>query len=267
MRTAIIFSLFFSFLYGQNGTFVLSEASNGSLTVFPIHPTYRGEDIVAMFTILNSSPYKINGQSQIALQTTNNGLITNIQAITPMTNHTILLIAFLLPSGALPQGQIGKNTKNVSQGFVAIPIEQIVQMIYSPTIMSVTSVFSSNPPQGVLPAFSIDPNKRTEDLIEVVSLMSSAPIALGNSPFSPVSLSTTINGPYYSGIANTSGSPVILNGVIPQVQSITSTGIPHSTLFIVFFKPLQSNPYLTSRGIASIVVAPDQINGIIFTQY
>lgn len=263
-----VFSFFVlcSSLFGQNCSFTFSEASNGAITKYPIDPGFRGEDIVAMFTQLNTAPFKINGQSQVAIQTTNNGLIPNIQAITPMTNHTILLIAYLLPSGQLPLGHVGKNALRVSQGFVAIPVEQIIEMIYSPTIMSLSSVFTSKVPGGILPIFSVDLAKRSADIKEAVNLLITPPIANAGSPYTPVSLLTTLGGPYYQGTANTAASPVIVNGVIPQIEAIDTLTAPNGTLLLVTFKPLQSNPYLTTGGIAAVVVAPDQIFGIVFTQ-
>lgn len=251
-------------LFGQS--FTISEASNGAVTVYPINPGSRGQDIIAMFTTLNKAPFKINGQSQIALQTTNNGLITNIQAITPMKNYTILLIAYLLPSNALPPGHVGKNAQNISQGYVAVPIEQIVELIYSPTIMSVSSIFTSKVPQGILPVFSVDLAQRAADIQEVVTLLINPPIAIKGSAFTPVSIITGISGPYYQGTANTSATSLITGGVIPQVQAVDTSIAPNGTLLLITFKPLQPNQYITSGGFASIVVAPDQIFGIVFTQ-
>lgn len=270
MKDLLSLVLFFfgmvSSVFGQGCSFTFSEASNGAITTYPINPGSRGEDIVAMFAQLNTAPFKINGQSQVAIQTTNNGLITNVQAITPMTNHTILLIAYLLPSGQLPLGHVGKNASRVSQGFVAIPVEQIIEMIYSPTIMSTSSVFTSKVPGGILPIFSVDLAKRSADIQEAVTLLITPPIANAGTPFTPVSLLTTLGGPYYQGTANTAGAPIIVNGVIPQVEAVDPSIAPNGTLLLVTFKPLQSNPYLNTGASASVVVAPDQIFGIVFTQ-
>jgi hypothetical protein len=278
LRTVLLsIWLFSSSLFGQSLN--ISQATNGAVTVYPVNPGSRGQDIVAMFTTLNQAPFKITRASQIAIQTTNNGLITNIQSITPMKNYTILLIGYLLPSYIAPTGNVGKNDQNLKLGYAAIMIEQIVELIYSPTIMNVPSaliyssmgtsvqnVFTSKVPQGTLPVFSVDLAKRGEDISEVLTYLINPPIATPGSAYTPVSLITGVSGPYYQGAANTSSTPLFTNGVIPRVQSVSTAMAPNGTLLLVTFIPLQTNPYVTSGSSASVVVAPDQIFGIVFTQ-
>lgn len=258
-----IFAIFFTFsVFAQS----LSLSNNGYLTIFPIAPSSRGADIVSMFTTLNTGSFN-TVQSQIAIQTTNNGLIPNIQFITPMTNFTILVIGYLLPGNEIPIGNNGGSgaaTLRRRFGYVAIPVEQIVEMIYSPTTIPVTNVYTAPAVQGTLPIFSVDMAQRTADLIQAVTLLITPPIANANSAVTPVSLLTTLNGPYYVGNAGGTGSSIIINGVIPQVAAVAT--VPNSTLLLVTFKPIKTNQYVASGGFATIVVAPEQISGIAFTQ-
>lgn len=256
MKKIILAFLLICSVSAQNLTF----SSNGSLTIFPISPGARGADIVAMFSTLNSSAFK-RSDSQIALQTTRNGLITNIQFITPMANHTILLVGFWLPNDQPPPGMIGGRANSALRyGYIALPVEQIVEMIYSPTIMSSTSVFTSTVLGGTLPLFSVDLAQRSADIIQAVNLLITPPIANRGSTFTPVSLQTTVNGPFYG-----AGADLITNGVIPRIVSITPVS-SNSTLLLVQFKPLRTNIFLTSGEIATVVISPDQVNGILFTQ-
>lgn len=256
MKKFILACLFVCSVSAQNLTF----SSNGSLTIFPISPGARGADIVAMFSTLSSGQFK-RSDSQIGLQTTRNGLITNIQFITPMANYTILVVGFWLPNDQPPPGMIGGKANSASRyGYVALPVEQIVEMIYSPTTMSSNSVFTSYALGGTLPLFSVDLTQRAADIIQAVNLLISPPIANRGSTFTPVSLQTTVNGPFYGANAN-----LITNGVIPRIVSITPV-TTNSTLLLVRFKPLQTNIFLTSGEIATVVISPDQVSGILFTQ-
>lgn len=259
IKTVLVLLISFS-VFGQSLTF----SNNGSLAIFPISPNARGADIFSMFTTLNTGHYKLS-QSQIALQTTKNGLIPNIQFITPMKYNTILIIGYLLPpNNTLPLGNVGGGENpGTRYGYVCIPVEQIVEMIYSPTIMSTSSVFTSHAIGGTLPIFSVDLAQRTADIIQAVNHLISYPIAYLGSAVTPVSLQTTINGPYYLGA--TGGTPIISGGLIPQVASIVPVA-PNNTLMLVTFKPYQTNTNLSSVGFASVVLSPDQITGIVFTQ-
>lgn len=240
----------------------LTLTTNGSLAIFPIQPASRTADIIGMFNTLRSPPYLLSN-SQIALQTTKNGLITNVQFITPMDFSTVLVVGYWLPNDLPPPGVVGGRVASVKRyGYVALPIEQIVEMIYSPIVMSSSFTFSSQPMNGTLPIFSVDMAQRAADIIQAVALLSNTPIA-NNSLYSPVSLSTTLSGPFYG--ATTSSTQLITNGLIPRVFNVSYTS-PNSTLLLVQFKPYRTNTNLANGEVASVVVAPDQINGIIFTQ-
>lgn len=259
MQKIILILLFSLSSFAQD----LTIASNGSLTIFPINPGSRGADIVSMFNTLRTAPF-LRTNSQLALQTTKNGLIPNVQFITPMANYTILVVGYWTPQNQPPFGNSGKRTDSDSKryGYVALPVEQIVEMIYSPTIMSSSFVFTSQALGGTLPIFSVDLAQRSADIIQAVNLLSTPPIANSNSTFSPVSLFTTINGPFYG--VTTNSNQLIINGFIPRIASITA--LPNSTLLLVQFQPFGTNPYLGSGEIATVVVAPDQVNGINFSQ-
>ncbi len=254
---------FFSCSLFAQGSFTFSENSNGSVIIFPISPSERGVDIIAHFNTLNSAPFKTD-RSQIALQTTKNGLITNIQSITPTTHSTILLIAYLLPTNALPKGNVGKDESGTSFGYVAIPVEQTIELVFSPTTISATSVFTSSVPAGTLPIFSVDLSQRALDIEEAVNFLVTAPRANARSSISPVSIQTTLDGPFYTG--GISSNSLIVNGLIPQVQNASSTVAPNGSLLLVTFKPPRPNQFTTREGFATVVVAPDQVVQIIFTQ-
>lgn len=259
-KKALLACLFSFSLFAQGGDTLNSD---GSVIIFPIDPSARGADISAHFSTLDSTPFKTN-QSQIALQTTKNGLITNIQSITPMKNNTILLVKYLLPNNALPKGSVGKDSSGASFGYAAIPVEQTVLLVYSPTTIPTSSVFTSSVPGGTLPIFSVDLAQRAADIEQVVALLANVPIANANLTAFPVSMQTTVNGPFYSG--GTAASSLIVNGLIPQVKSVSSTVSPNGSLLLVTFKPLRVNQFASSDGFATVIVATDQVMQIIFNQ-
>ncbi len=271
VKTILLAILLVSTAFGQN----LSFANNGSLTIFPINPGSRGADIVSMFNLLNNanSIYKLSS-SQIALQTTRNGLITNVQFIIPMANSTILVVGYLMPDNRTPPGVAGGIPQPIPAGltatasrygYIALPVEQIVEMVYSPIMMQSSFIFTSTVLGGTLPLFSVDLAQRAADIIQAVNLLNTPPIANpGTSNASPpVSMLTTVNGPYY-GVTNPS-SQLIVNGKIPRIVSITPVS-PNGTLLLVQFKPLVTNNNLLQGEIATIVIAPDQVNEIQFSQ-
>lgn len=254
--------LFVCSCYSQNVTL----SSNGSLTLFPIQPGARGADIINMFNTLNSAPLKLP-QSQIAIQTTRNGLITNVQFITPMANLTILVVGYWLPNDSPPPNGVGGRLNSPNRfGYVALPVEQIVEVIYSPIIMSSSFTFTSYALGGTLPIFSVDMAQRSADIIQAVTLLNHPPIANQSTfvAYPPVSLQTTVNGPFYG--ETSPSNQVIVNGIISRIVSITPA-TPGSTLLLVKFKPLKANNiHLASGEIATVVIAPDQVSGIMFIQ-
>ncbi len=227
MKMLVLFLCFLSFLFSQ-----VTTAPNGSIADFPIDPTSRGNDLIQMFstltTISSNTPL-----SQVAIQTTRNGLLANVVSITPTTNNTILLVQYWPTGTAVPQ-------------YMAVFVEQVVMMVYSDTIISASSAFTSTYPNGIISTFSVDMKKRADDLAKICSILNAPPL---RSPLSSVALQTTLSGPFYASITN---------GLIPKILSIIATATPNETLLLVTY---QSSLFQTS----TIVVAPDQVYGIVYT--
>ena len=270
-RYLTVFCFFTSVCLSQTIYFQTSQAPNGSLTVYSINPGTRGFDIVSMFNSLNTNK---SAQAQIAMQTLNQGLIPNIQFITPMKYGTILVVGYLLPTNNIPSGnvghhRIGKDLK--SYGFTVVFVEQIVELVYSPNIIYTNNVFTSQVPSSLLPVFAVDLQQRAQDIEEVVRFMSTPPVRYSSTAFSPVSVQTTVNGPYYSsGSSNLSANVVnglFSNGLIPQVISASTSDAPGGSLLKISFVPkVTGNFILGVNQTAQVVVGPDQITGIVFQQ-
>lgn len=225
-----LFSIFFSFsLFAQNTATLAVGASNGAATIFPIDPMDRGEDLIKMFATLSSAPYKTT-LSQIALQTTRNGLIPNVQSLTPSTYSTLLIVAYKITS--------------VFQ-YVVVPVEQVVELVYSPVAIPLQSTFTSSIISGALPIFSVDLMQRAVDIQNVVTtLTTTAPY---KTAVSKVGIQSTLSGPFYLSFTN---------GFIPDVQSISVQPAQNGTLLLVSYK--------FGFQTTTIVVAPDQIFGIVY---
>ena len=234
MKYAFFIYLFVCTLFAQSSSSIVSAASNGSVAVFSVPPSSRGADIVSMFATLNAKPYKLN-QSQVAIQTTRNGLIINVTKIAPMTHETILILSYLPPA-----------TPTITQ-YIAVPVEQIVEMVYSTQAISASAAFTSTVLAGVLPVFSVDLTNRAEDIHEVFATLSkklpyrTATVVVG--------LQTTLGGSYTYSVT---GSPSITQGVIPNIQSISLKG---SMLLV---------NYLVGAISGTVVVTPEQVYGITY---
>ena len=255
--------LFSSLLFAQGGITV-STNGDGSTIFFPIDPRVRGADLVAYFDLLNSDSRFKTDRSQVALQTAKNGLIPNLQELTSMTNGTILLAKYLLPNNSVPRGNSGRDANGGSFGYAAIPVEQTVSLIYSPGTIPMTNVFTSTQAPGTLPVFTVDLTERSQDIEQVVSLLANPPIANRNLSAFPVSIQTTLNGPFYTG--GTSTNALIVDGLIPQVASVSSAEAPNGSLLLITFKALRPNQFTNQEGYATVVVAPDQVLQINFNQ-
>src|SRR3989338_2621144 len=124
-------------------------ATTGSTAVFSINPMLRGADLLTMFSTLSVVPYK-TAQSQLALQTTQSGLIPNVQSLSAATYKTLLIVAY--KPGSTPQ-------------YIVVPVEQITELIYSPVTISSASVFTSlTAPSGNFPFFAVDLSQRATDI-------------------------------------------------------------------------------------------------------
>jgi hypothetical protein len=230
-------------LWGQ--TAMLTLPSDGVLTTFPLDPSSRGAALIAMFNTLTKAPY-VTSQSEIALQTLRNGLIVDVQSITPATHSTMFLVSYY-PFWS----------PTVLQ-YIVLPVEQIVEMVFSLRPFTQGMMFNSSYPPGVvgtLPIFSVDLVERAEDLINMFTILNT------QSPYkqssSQVALQTTLNGSYT--YAQTGMAP-ISGGVIPKIQSITLVGnAPGGTMMLV--------SYEQSVYTGNIIVTPEQVYGMVYTMF
>lgn len=270
-RLLFVFFSVSGLVFAQTIYFQSSQAPNGSLTIYSINPGTRGFDIVSVFTSLNANK---SAQAQIAMQTLNQGLIPNIQFINPMKNGTILIVGYLMPNNNLPTGNVGQykvGNALISYGFMVVFVEQIVELIYSPNIIYTNSVFTSQVPASLLPIFTVDLQQRSQDIEEAVKFMSTPPVRYRSTAFSPVSIQTTLNGPYYSsgnaGLSANITNTLFFNGLIPQVNSASTSDAPGGSLLKVTFIPrVTGNFILGPNQTAQVIAGPDQITGIVFQQ-
>lgn len=225
---------FFSFwvassLFAQSSATSALALANGSAVVFPIDPMARGQDLVSMFATLSSAPYK-TVSSQIAIQTTRNGLIPNVQSLSSATYSTLMIASYKITSVSL---------------YTVLFVEQVTEMVYSPVTIPPQSTFTSSV-NGALPIFSVDLSQRSADIQNIVTTM------ITSSPYktatSKVGLQSTLGGPFYLSFTN---------GFIPDIQSISLKPAANGTLLLVTYKL----GFLTS----TIVVAPEQIFGIVYS--
>jgi hypothetical protein len=226
-------------------------------------------DVIAMFTVLSNpdNPVFIGNRppdyAQIALQTTRNGLLVNVISITPATpfppnpalptDSTILLVTYY------PAGMAKKNIPVNALMFAAIPIEQVVSLVFSNTSIPQNGVFGSHAFQGNLPIFSVDMTQRAKDIQNSLAFFNSIPNA---SSSAYIGLQTTLSGPFYS--SNTPFTNVI-NGMIPYIVSIQLTQAPNGTLMLITYynkPPLKNHTNITNLNY--IVVSPDQVYGIVY---
>jgi hypothetical protein len=235
-KIAFFFLVWIHFLSAQS---TISLESNGSLAIFPIHPVNRAADILHMFTTLQKSPFKTN-QSQVSLQTTRNGLIINVQGMTLATNKTLILVSYLPP------------TSLTVMQFIVLPIEQIVEVIYSLKALTTSASFSAPSADGVLPLFSVDLAHRAADIKEIFDILNTDPTYQKRT--SSVSLQTTLRGSYLLG---STGLPSITNGLIPNIQNISLTEAPNGTMLLV--------RYLSGVLFGTVIVTPDQVYEVVYS--
>ena len=135
----------------------------------------------------------------------------------------------------LPPGGRSENT-------TVVFVEQIAEMIYSPTplVSSSFGSFISTSPTGILPYFPIDIAQRGADIHNMVTLLKAAGGANNT-----VNIGTTLSGSYYA--------PLSSGGTILNVQSVT---IVSPTLLLI--------QYYNTVSLAYIVVSPDQVTGIYY---
>jgi len=205
----------------------------GQPAIYVIDPMQRGKDLLHMFATLSKPPLGTN-TSQIAIQTLRNGLISDVIDIDSAKNSTIFIIKYFV-------------RHNFSQ-YVVVPVEQIMEMVYSSTTIS--GDFSSTITTGVLPLFEMDMIERAEDIIDIFAKLSTGKY---KNPSSLVSLQTALTGQFYT--------PAIKNGLIPNIQSISLNGSTFGTVLLVGFR--QSNNQKTDFF---VVVPTEQIFAINYFQ-
>jgi len=230
-------------LWGQVSTVTL--ASDGALTEFPIETSNRGAALISMFKTLTSAPYATT-QSEIALQTLRNGLIVDIQTITPATNNTLFIVSYYPFS-----------SPTVLQ-YIVLPVEQIVSMVFSLKPFTRAMNFGSSYPlnvTGVLPVFSVDLAHRAADLVNIFTILNTKTPYKQSS--SQVSLQTTLTGSYTYG---QTGMAPIANGVIPDIQSISL--VPSSVGGTMMLVSYEQGVYT-----GNVVLTPDQVYGMVYTMF
>lgn len=244
-------------LFGQSLN--ITTASNGSIAVFPITPHSRVSDVISMFdvlfnpanTVFSSTP--LPSFYQIALQTTRNGLLVNVLSIAPATpaaSSGVPTLSTMLLVTYYPRG--GRNPPSTTLQYAVIPIEQVVELIFSNTMISTSSQFGSTVPGGILPIFSVDMQQRALDIQNSFQYLNTIPNASTNAS---VGLQTTMTGPFYSDL--------VVNGLIPNIVSISLTQAPNGTLLFVTYQktpPRQQK----SPNQYYIVVSPEQVYGVVY---
>lgn len=206
------------------GLMFLAGTAFGSTISFPVEAATVGKDIVTLFNTLTASPYKGTG-SQVAINTKMNGLIPNVQGIVASTYSTIFIISYFPPSSFQVQ-------------YVVVPVEQITEVIYSPTTIP-SSGFSSGSTDLEI---YIGLNHRGYDISEIVNLlMTQTPYKTSRSK---VNLQTTLTGPFYASFSG---------GLIQNVKEVTVIG--NGTQMIVAY-------FYTSGVTAYVVVTPDEVTAI-----
>lgn len=195
-------------LYGQS----LNVPSGTSL--YYIDPSSRGRDIVNMIATLSKAPFTTGSysNSEIAVQTRMIGpngqplLIRYVVSgnVWATTNATILII------GSQPAR--GNNT-NLT--FYVVPIEQIVEVIYSAyNVLQIGSSYTTTVTTGVLPLYQVNLAHRAADIIDVFSIIKNNPSYFRYKGSSYFTMLTTLNGTY---------NPPLVNGTIPFVQCVGLT--------------------------------------------
>ncbi len=255
MKNLLVVFFCLSSLFGQSAGSVITSASNGTLTVYSISPTGRVSDLVSMFTAMTapSSVYYNGGLSQIALQTTRNGLLVNVLSIVPVTaiggTESTLLFVTYYPNGV---------TRHPTRPFyVVIPVEQVTELVYSYNEpIPPNANFSTTALPGVLPLFSVDMKQRAQDIQNAFTLLNGIPYA--KAPPNPtVGLQTTLKGTFNDG-------GTIQNGFIPNVINISLSQAPNGTLLLVTYQKNLPVKNQVTPFVYYIIVSPEQVYGITY---
>ncbi|HSX27075.1 MAG TPA: hypothetical protein VLE89_08750 [Chlamydiales bacterium] len=220
--------------------FFSSAFANAPLTLFSIDTSQRGSEIVNIVKVLTAPPFN-SATSELAIQTTTNfiyapyvvnALIPYVRSITPGPNNTLFIVNYF-----------PKNAPSLQA--VVVPVEQIVEVVYSTQTIPTTG-FTSTWGTGVLPLITVDPVLRAQDIFFVVSTLLTSPTY--QTGVSKVTIVTTTNGPYY---------PAIPNGIITNVISVSLLANNSSYLQIKI---------ITSQGAVNgtYIIPAEQIQQIVF---
>ncbi|MBI3508255.1 MAG: hypothetical protein HY069_01280 [Chlamydiia bacterium] len=208
MRIWVVLFLIAFGLYGQS----LNIPSGTSL--YYIDPSNRGKDIVNMITTLSAAPFNTGtySNSEIAIQTRLTGpsgqplLIRYVVSsnVFSTTNTTILIIGSQPTKG---------NNNNLT--FYIVPIEQIVEVIYSAyNTLGSSSAYATVVTSGILPLYQVNMVQRAVDIINVFSIIKNNASYFRYKSQSFFTLQTSLSGTY---------SPPLINGVVPYVQCVALT--------------------------------------------
>jgi hypothetical protein len=231
--------LLFGTLWAQ--TAPPSAVMNSGAAVYQINVSQRGQDIVSMFKTLNTT-FKTS-LSEIGIQTaipiTNSvnkaktTFIPYVVDITAMSNNTILLIK-----------QQEGNTF-----YYVVPVEQVVELIYyQQQPIPANGGYNSQVTNGILPLLIMDEAQRAADLKQIFDkLNTEAPFSTATSK---VAFQTTLTGNYY---------PSVIGGFIPYIQKVELQYTTNKTYMLITYK--------VGVQTSQIVVAPDQVYAVIYTQY
>lgn len=227
-----ILALLTSFYLTAQVTTSAALITTSGTAIFPIDPTQRGNDIAQMVQTLNNPPFS-GGFTSVSLQLRNNTLIQNVTSIKKSTHSTILIVTYKIGTTA---------------NYIPLLVEQIVDVIYNN--QGVFGPFTPHLVSGVLPYFSMDEAKRTEDLKETVRiLLNDQPYSAGNPT---VNIQLSLSGSPFAGM------PPSQNGIIPSVRSITIDKATNKTLMIINYKPANQTEHF--------VAAPEQVINILYNQ-
>ena len=218
------------------------------LSLYPIDPTTRGQNLLSYFNVLKADNYTTNPR-EVVIQTNAtpayiysfgvfNGVIPFIKDMKAAPNHTAFIVHYLPTGTAQTQ-------------YLVVFVEQIVEMAYYLNFNNVPNIqsgFSSNFTANVLPLYSLAPVPRAADIASVVTtLISSAPYLVTN--VSKVSIQTTLTGPFY---------PYFSNGLIPDIQSISVISANDSLLKVTYRTTQLPNI------IGSVLVSAEQVQQIVY---
>ncbi len=221
-------------LYAQNVPFFPFLNANAYTTLFPIDPAERGKAILQLFNVYSSNRFPLlKSTSEFALQTTLNGFIPFVNGIFQAPSGTMLIVSYRTTA-------TGTAAQNI---YVAIPVEQIQEIIYSDNTITNTK-FTSTIPSDVLPYYSVNLGQRASDIQNVVTTFNT--VKPYQTSVQRVSIKTTLNGSLYY-------AP-FTNGTIPNVQSVSVLGSGEGALMLITY--WVDNTTQISRY---IIVSPEQV--------